>query len=325
MLSSLLLCPSFTAAPPPAAEKAATARWMVSNLTWGALSTISNRTDGSTPGDAFGNPYSFADVAGVPYFYVSDLDASITDLASNPRGSFALSEASLSLANGTSAIAACQIGGGGGLGDPENPPCARLVLTGKFVNVAAGSPEEKTSKAALFARHPSFAHFPPGHSFYVVRLDLDGLWLIDAYGGAAIITPSDYFSANVTARPAIAAAVVRPPTVVAGGPPPFIEKTKTARWMTETLTWGVLSSVSTRTQGTTVGDAFGNPCEPQPPHVHRAPLICSDWRTPHSPSPRFHHTPPWVGNDLRTPRSQIRLLSTLRACPTSSPPCSTPP
>ena len=48
---------------------------------------------------------------------------------------------------------------------------------------------------ALLARHPSFASFPSGHGFYVAKMSLDGIWLIDFFGGAAIIKPSDYFGA----------------------------------------------------------------------------------------------------------------------------------
>merc|ERR1719324_230061 len=92
--------------PPSWEKKPETARWMVQALTWGALSTLSTRSDGSTVGDAFGNPYSFADVAGVPYFYASGLDASMIDLfgsestslgsdETSTRASLSLSEAAL--------------------------------------------------------------------------------------------------------------------------------------------------------------------------------------------------------------------------------------
>lgn len=43
------------------------------------------------------------------------------------------------------------------LGDPENPPCARLVLTGSMVNHTSDPDEEKAARAALFGRHPYFS------------------------------------------------------------------------------------------------------------------------------------------------------------------------
>ena len=77
--------------PPNASDHVATARWMAKTLTWGTLSTISTRSDGSTVGDAFGNPNSFADVDGVPYLYAADMDASMVDIfkgkGARPRAS----------------------------------------------------------------------------------------------------------------------------------------------------------------------------------------------------------------------------------------------
>ena len=185
--------------PPNASDHVATARWMASTLTWGVLSTISTRSDGSTVGDAFGNPNSFADVGGVPYIYGAAMDASFVDIFSGKaRASLSLSEASLMDKDGVATIADCEIGAGT-FGDPENPPCARLVLSGNLSKVAVGSSEETAAKAALFAKHPSFKNFPPGHAFYVAKLNIDGLWLIDTYGGAATPDPADYFAANATA------------------------------------------------------------------------------------------------------------------------------
>merc|ERR1712146_871223 len=82
-----------SSAPPPFVEKAKTARWMAHNLTYGVLST----TSVAYKGVAFGNPQSFVDgsadnSSGMLYFYVSDLDASMQDVAANPVASFTLTE-----------------------------------------------------------------------------------------------------------------------------------------------------------------------------------------------------------------------------------------
>ena len=82
------------------------------------------------------------------------------------------------------------------LGDPENPPCARLVLTGTVVKPDAQSDEAKRAMAALLVRHPSFANYPSGHGFYVAKLLISAAWEIDMFGGAAIISPADYFKAK---------------------------------------------------------------------------------------------------------------------------------
>ena len=227
---------AFATGPPPTADKAETARWMVSSTTWGFMSTISTRTNASHIGDAFGNPYSFADASnGIPYFYVSGLDASMVDLfgtpKANPRASLALSEATIRQKNGTASEAACAIGNG--LGDPENPPCARVVLSGTMVKLAAGSVEEKTAHDAIFARHPSFKYFPADHDWYITKLEIEGVWLIDFYGGAAIIKPADYFNASAPAASPIAVNDAKPSSAIERataarlpfvGAPPFFQK-----------------------------------------------------------------------------------------------------
>jgi hypothetical protein len=149
-------------------------------------------------GDAFGNPYSFADVAGVPYFYASDLDASMVDLFgsanASKRASLSLSEAALGGTKSYLWKEKCKIGYG--LGDPENPPCARLVLSGTMSKVEPASSEGESGKAALLKKHPSFALYPGGHGFYVAKMEIQTLWLIDFYGGAHILSPADYFAAG---------------------------------------------------------------------------------------------------------------------------------
>lgn len=237
--------------PPPHKQHAEVARWMAQNLNYGVLSTISTRTEASTVGDPFGNPYSFADVAGVPYFYASDLDASIADLNASSRMTFAMSEAQLT---GNQSIAACEIGATP-LSDPENPPCARLVVSGNFARLEAGSDEETSAKAAIFDRHPSFANFPPDHGFFAAKLEIDGVWLIDFYGGAPVITPEEYFAANAT----LLRSAAQKPVRSVDPRPDYKDKVATARWMAKTLNWGVLSTTSSRSESSTPGDAFGNP------------------------------------------------------------------
>lgn len=174
-----------------------TARMMAKTLTWGFLSTTSTDNVGRKVGDAFGNPYSFADVGGQPYLFASDLDSSMKDLfkaaGASTRASIALSEASQPGKKSFLWKQKCQIGTV--LGDPENPPCARLVLSGNATKLANGTAEEKAAKAALVARHPAFANLTP--DFYVAKLNLEGIWLIDMFGGAQIIAPSDYLAADV--------------------------------------------------------------------------------------------------------------------------------
>ncbi len=67
--------------------------------------------------------------------------------------------------------------------DPENPLCARLVLSGQFVPVTDTN-ELSFATAALFARHPTMERWPADHSWAVYKLAaLSEIWLIDVFGG----------------------------------------------------------------------------------------------------------------------------------------------
>ena len=183
---------------PNVLEKEKRARWMVHSLNFGVLSTISSRLPDQPP---FGNVYSFVDglcntSSGVPYFYGTYMDQSFKDSKENPSASFTLSEASLpSLCAGKDPIKACA--SHTGLGDPENPICARLTLTGKLVEVPSSTKEYEEAKNALLQRHPVMQHWPTGHNWIVAKLEIEDIWFIDYFGGASILSVDDYFSVNL--------------------------------------------------------------------------------------------------------------------------------
>ena len=177
---------------PAIGDHAAYARWMVRSLTWGTMSTLS--TQEKIAGYPFGNPVSFADGGtGNPYMCVSPLDSSVKDLAANPKFSL-----TVSAAQNSDAPAACAPHG---RGDPENPPCARLALTGDFQDLTGG-PEFNTAVRALNASHPtldSWGCFQAGgsggsHGFFLAKMAVKQAWLINMYGGAAVVDAADYYA-----------------------------------------------------------------------------------------------------------------------------------
>jgi len=185
-------------------DKLLTARWMVHTLNWGVVSTISTRSDvipsSSSSSEMknapipFGNVFSFSDgtcepssSTGIPYLYATDLDQTMHDVEQNPIVSLTLSEASIS------SFKPCSMNG---FADPENPPCARLVMTGRFVKVTSKE-ELKEAKQALFTRHPAMANWPTGHDFFVGKIEIDDLWLLDWFGGASILNVNDYYNMSL--------------------------------------------------------------------------------------------------------------------------------
>jgi Pyridoxamine 5'-phosphate oxidase len=206
---NIVACPCEIAPLPDLRQKELTARWMVHSLNWGVLSTISSRltlSDGLPI--PFGNVYSFVDgtctnSTGTPYFYGTYMDQSFQDSLVNTHASLTLSEASLSSAcmdsTGDSSSSsmmkrqACQIGVK--YGDPENPVCARLTLTGNLVEVTDPA-EKKWALHAIFQRHESMTDWPKGHNWVVGKLVVSDGWLIDYFGGASILDLEAYFKAD---------------------------------------------------------------------------------------------------------------------------------
>ena len=91
------------------------------------------------------------------------------------------------------ALDACSLGPSG---DPENPMCARLTLTGKLVALDDDSEEHEFAKKAFFERHPAMANWPQGHGWVIAKIVIQDIWLIDFFGGATVLDPKDYFAAS---------------------------------------------------------------------------------------------------------------------------------
>jgi len=178
-----------------------TARWLVHSLNWGVVSTISTRNTTFPSPLPFGNVLSFVDGSctnstGTPYFYGTDMDQTYIDLKENPVMSFTLSEEGLGGVNYWQVANSCQALPGL-YGDPETPPCARLTMTGEFQRLEEGSEEEEFVKAAMFDRHPAMKRWPKGHEFYLGKLVVKDLWLLDWFGGAPKMDLGKYFELDL--------------------------------------------------------------------------------------------------------------------------------
>lgn len=138
-------------------------------------------------------------LSSIPYFYGTYLDQSLLDSMENPIVSFTLSEASLSSVCGSKeSLKACSLESQ--YGDPENPVCARLTVTGELKVLAdETSPEYTFAAMSLFERHSSMATWPKDHNWVAFKIHIQDIWLIDYFGGASIISPEEYFSVDLLA------------------------------------------------------------------------------------------------------------------------------
>ena len=167
-------------------KKAETARWLSHQNVWGTFATTSVHLQGR----AWAQPKSFVDgtiesSTGIPYFYDSDMDTSMEDANANNAVSFSITMAQQMMC-GVNHI------------DPEDPRCARVVLSGKFVEVTDET-ELEFARTALFERHPAMASWPADHSWKIHKLVMDEVWLIDIYGGATFVNVDEYYNVNMNA------------------------------------------------------------------------------------------------------------------------------
>jgi hypothetical protein len=176
---------------PPKDNLASVARWLLHESDYGIITTVCS--DDSRPGCAFpGGPFagvgSVADglgedhSTGVARFLIPTIDATAQDLARDSRCSIAFSEMSL----GTCATTA------------EDPPCARLTLSGRLRRLNTTDADYNTSLGYLFATHPVMKEWmdTPGHMFAPYVLDLSSIFFIDWYGGAKNVSTADFLAAS---------------------------------------------------------------------------------------------------------------------------------
>jgi hypothetical protein len=175
---------------------------MVHALSLGVVSTISAKA-GVTMGAPFGNIISYVDgpcaqSTGIPYFYVSPLDQSAKDASIRPQVSLTLSESFLpATCHAFGQTAACAATTHG---DPENPVCARLVISGEWVVVdpSHDASVHAWAQEALFERHPAMVAWPVDHDWKIIKLQISDLWFIDYFGGAYELDLGDYLDYHLS-------------------------------------------------------------------------------------------------------------------------------
>ena len=173
-------------------DHAQVARWAIARAQFGTLSTTSLHLSGlpwgnvASTSDGVGSQYCPANSTGVPYFYLTSLDATAQDLTSNPSCSFSVTEATFTDSLG------CQDKGA----SAEDPTCVRVTLSGRMILAVKGSPQEEFGRQALFSKHPVMSEWPAGHDWGVYFLNISNVFVLDFYGGAVAVSPAEYIAAK---------------------------------------------------------------------------------------------------------------------------------
>ncbi|XP_055585169.1 protein CREG1, partial [Uranotaenia lowii] len=168
-------------------EYAKMARYLVHKAEWvsmGSLSTVE-----AIKGYPMVNVIAAADSArgakstGTLYFYLTMLDYTAQDLAKDNRLTVLLSM-DQDLECSKQGI------------DPMEPTCARIMISGQAVKLEEGTAEFQFGKDAMFSRHPQAKHWLDTHNFFLCKLEIVQIAVLDYYGGPHYVTLEEYMNAD---------------------------------------------------------------------------------------------------------------------------------
>lgn len=181
--------------PPPHTEYAKMARYLVHKAEWVSMGSLS--TVDAIKGYPMVNVIAAADSArdakstGTLYFYLTMLDYTAQDLSKDNRLTVLLS---------LDQDLYCTKHGI----DPMEPTCARIMISGRAVKLEEGTEEYKSGQSAFFSRHPAAQHWLDTHNFFLCKLDIVQIAVLDYYGGPHYVSVTDYYNADSGSSVAIA-------------------------------------------------------------------------------------------------------------------------
>lgn len=156
--------------PPPHTDYARMARWLVHNVEWTAMGTISTRP--AIAGFPMVNVIAFADSekaeksTGNIYFYLTMLDFTAQDLSKNNQLT-TLFTMDQSLYCSKRNI------------DPMEPTCARAMISGEALRIPKDSDEHKFATSAMVSHHPASINWLDTHDFFLCKLNISSICILD--------------------------------------------------------------------------------------------------------------------------------------------------
>lgn len=163
-------------------DHAKVARNLVHNSAWAAVGTIS--VDSKIPGFPMVNVISVADSKeGVIYFMLVDLDFTGQDWRKKNNVTFLFTQD----VNGE-----CRAQ----KKDPMEPTCARAMMSGN-VNEVVEEKEKETALKFFLKKHPAGASWIETHEFYLCKLNIENIYVLDFYGGPHQVSAEDYYKASL--------------------------------------------------------------------------------------------------------------------------------
>ena len=174
--------------PPPHTDYAKMARWLVHNVEWTAMGTIS--TLPAIVGFPMVNVIAMADSekgaksTGNIYFYLTMLDFTAQDLSKKNQltALFTMDQNLYCTKRNV---------------DPMEPICARGMISGEALRVEKDTEEFNFATAAMVSHHPASVNWLNTHNFFLCKLNISSVCILDWYGGPHYVTVDDYYKAEI--------------------------------------------------------------------------------------------------------------------------------
>ncbi|KAL1456860.1 hypothetical protein WDU94_001550 [Cyamophila willieti] len=177
--------------PPPVDQAAKMARYVVHHSQW--MSLAYNSKHNRTLNYPMARVYSMADgftnySTGIPYMMASPLDETIHDLMlpNNEKASVIMSLSQSHYCYDQNY-------------DPEDPRCAQVILTGKFLVLKNTTAEYQRAKNFLWTKHPAMENWTieePSHDWQFAKLQIHHVCVLDTFGGRKFPTVAEYFRSD---------------------------------------------------------------------------------------------------------------------------------
>lgn len=174
--------------PPIYTDYAKMARYLVHNSEWTAMGTIS--TLPALAGFPMVNVIAMADSqvnaksTGNIYFYLTMLDFTAKDLSKENKLTTLFSmDQSLYCTKR-------QV-------DPMEPTCGRTMISGEALRVPKDSDEFIFATTAMKSHHPASVNWLNTHDFFLCKLNISSICVLDYYGGPHFVELQDYFNAEL--------------------------------------------------------------------------------------------------------------------------------
>lgn len=170
-------------------DHAKVAREIVHKSEWAAFGTIS--TLQSIKGYPMVNVISIADSkkgansTGHIYFYLTNLDFTAQDLMRSNR---------LTLLFSNDEDMACSRNSI----DPMEPTCPRVMFAGLAEKLVNGTSEYTFANDAFMSHHPAAAKWIVTHDFFLCKLVISEIIVLDWYGGPHNVSKEDYYNVILT-------------------------------------------------------------------------------------------------------------------------------